>query len=113
MSKRHDQRERDRWARLRFAIVGPLLAAPPKPGELYAALLELSARHWQHPDRAQSVQFGLSTIRRWYYAARKVDDHVAVLRRRQRSDRGMRRVLPESLSAAIAAQYRAHPGWSF
>lgn len=113
MSKHHDQRDRDRWARLRFAIVGPLLAAPPEAGQLHAALLELSARHWQHPDSGQSVRFGLSTIRRWYYAARKVDDPVAVLKRRQRSDRGIRRVLPESLTAAIAAQYQAHPSWSF
>jgi putative transposase len=113
MSKQHDRRDRDRWARLRFAIVGPLLAAPPEPGQLHAALLELSARHWQHPDTGQSVRFGLSTIRRWYYAARKVDDPVAVLKRRQRSDYGMLRVLPESLTAAIAAQYQAHPSWSF
>lgn len=113
MSKQHDPRDRDRWARLRFAIVGPLLAAPPEPGQLHAALLTLSAKQWQHPDRAQSVRFGLSTIRRWYYAARKVDDPVAVLKRRQRSDRGIRRVLPVSLTAAIAVQYHAHPGWSF
>lgn len=113
MSQQHDQRDRDRWARLRFAIVGPLLAAPPAPGQLHAALRELSARHWQHPDTAQSVRFGLSTIRRWYYAARKVDDPVAVLKRRPRRDRGLRRVLPAALTAAIAAQYQAHPGWSF
>ncbi len=24
----------DRWARLRFAIIGPVLAAPPRRGEL-------------------------------------------------------------------------------
>jgi transposase InsO family protein len=112
MNKPHDSRDRDRWARLRFAIVGPLLAAPPEPGRLRAALLELSAQHWQHPERAQSVRFGLSTIRRWYYAARKGNDPVAVLKRRQRNDRGVRRVLPESLTAAIAAQYQAHPSWS-
>ena len=53
MSQAHDQRDRERWARLRFAIVGPLLAAPPAPGQLHAVLLELSARYWQHPDRAQ------------------------------------------------------------
>jgi len=113
MSKRNDQRDRNRWARLRFAIVGPLLAAPPEPGQLHAALLELSTKHWQHPDTAQSVRFGLSTIRRWYYAARKVDDPVAALKRRQRSDCGIRRVLPASLEAAIAAQYQAHASWSY
>jgi transposase InsO family protein len=113
MSKRNDPRDYDRWARLRFAIVGPLLAAPPEPGGLRAALLELSTRQWQHPERAQSVRFGLSTIRRWYYAARKGDDPVALLKRRQRNDRGMRRVLPALLTTAIAAQYQAHPNWSF
>ena len=40
---------RDGWARLRFAIVGPLLAAPPAPGELYRALRALSATTWRHP----------------------------------------------------------------
>ena len=28
--------DRDRWARLRFAIIGPLLAAPPTKGRLQA-----------------------------------------------------------------------------
>ncbi|WP_198007387.1 hypothetical protein [Nitrococcus mobilis] len=28
--------QRDRWARLRFTIIGALLAAPPPAGELYA-----------------------------------------------------------------------------
>ena len=40
--------DRDRWARLRFAIIGPLLAAPPAKGHLQAALRELSGRTWQH-----------------------------------------------------------------
>jgi len=112
MSKKHDQRDRDRWARLRFSIVGPLLACPPKPGQLHAALLELSAKQWQHPDSAQPVQFGLSTIRRWFYAARKVEDPVSVLKRRRRTDSGTSRVLPESLTGAIHAQHQAHPSWS-
>jgi hypothetical protein len=33
-----DPHKRDRWARLRFSIIGPLLAAPPAPKALYAAL---------------------------------------------------------------------------
>ena len=33
-----DLPQRDRWARLRFAIIGPLLAAPPDAGELHDAL---------------------------------------------------------------------------
>jgi transposase InsO family protein len=112
MSKKPQRADRERWARLRFAIVGPLLAAPPKPGQLLTALRELAAKHWQHPDRGEPVHFGLSTIRRWYYAARKVNDPVAVLKRRQRSDSGGHRVLPASLRAAIAAQYQLRPNWS-
>ena len=42
-----DARERARWARLRFAIIGPLLAAPPAPGELGPRLRELAARTWR------------------------------------------------------------------
>ena len=55
---RHDPRDRDRWARLRFAIIGPLLAAPPESGELRAALQALAARTWQHPTSGLPVRFG-------------------------------------------------------
>src|SRR5277367_3452820 len=30
-----------RWARLRFSIIGPLLASPPEPGELAGRISEL------------------------------------------------------------------------
>ena len=62
------QGDRDRWARLRFAIIGPLLAAPPAKGQLQAALRELSARSWQHPVSGEAVRFGMSTLERWYSA---------------------------------------------
>jgi putative transposase len=35
VTDRGDPVDRDRWARLRFAIIGPLLAAPPPPRESY------------------------------------------------------------------------------
>jgi hypothetical protein len=44
VTNENDLPQRDRWARLRFAIVGPLLVAPPAPGELRAALGALAAR---------------------------------------------------------------------
>jgi hypothetical protein len=40
---------RVRWARLRFAIIGPLLSAPAEAGELAARIAELAARPWRHP----------------------------------------------------------------
>jgi transposase InsO family protein len=105
--------DRDRWARLRFAIIGPLLAAPPAKGHLQAALRELSERTWQHPVSGRPVRFGLSTLERWLYAARGAgDDPVAVLRTRIRVDAGRSRLLSPTLMAAIEAQYKQHPSWS-
>ena len=105
--------DRDRWARLRFAIIGPLLAAPPAKGHLQAALRELSERTWQHPVSGRPVRFGLSTLERWLYAARGAgDDPVAVLRTRIRVDAGRSRQLSPTLMAAIEAQYKQHPSWS-
>src|SRR6266550_3303317 len=69
-----------RWAHLRFSIVGPLLAAPPPRGELEAELEKLAAKSWLHPVTGQPAQFSVSTIQRWYYAARaEKQDPVGVL----------------------------------
>jgi putative transposase len=113
MAVRRDPLDRDRWARLRFSIIGPLLAAPPQPGELRAALAALSAKTWRHPTTAMPVSFGLSTIERWFYAARRATlDPVAVLKTRVRADSGQQRVLAPALIETLSAQYREHPGWS-
>ena len=56
----------NRWACLRFAIIGPLLAAPPEPGELHEALEKLAAKNWIHPLTGLPVRFGFSTVERWY-----------------------------------------------
>lgn len=102
-----------RWAELRFAIVGPLLAAPPRRGELGKALEELSGRTWHHPTTGAPVRFGASTIERWLYRARREPrDRVAVLARRVRKDRGARPSLSEQVRQVIGTQYRDHTGWT-
>src|SRR6202140_5629667 len=63
-------RSHERWARFRFSVIGPLLAAPPERGELQEQLKSLAAKKWHHPISGQPVQFGLSTIERWFYTAR-------------------------------------------
>ena len=55
-----DPPERDRWARMRFLIIGPLMAAPPAPRQLGAALLALAAKTWRHPVSGLDVRFGAS-----------------------------------------------------
>ena len=62
MSSTTDPLKRDRWARLRFSIIGPLLAAPPAAGELQSALTLLAVKRWRHPPRASKC---VSASRRW------------------------------------------------
>jgi putative transposase len=104
----------DEWARFRFSVVGPLLAAPPHPGELATELARLAAKVWRHPVSGEPVHFAQSTIERWYYAARRERrDPVGVLRRRIRKDAGHARGVSLALAQAIRAQHRQHPGWTY
>lgn len=112
MDRSHDSRH-DRWARLRFSIVGPLLAAPPGRGDLREELEKLAQKTWRHPISGEPTRFGLSTIERWYYAARNErQDPVGVLRRRVRKDAGHAACISTNLAQALRAQHRAHPAWS-
>ena len=104
--------QRERWARVRFAIIGPLLAAPPPDGDLQAALAALAAKTWRHPVTGLDVRFGVSTLERWYYAARAAPDPVAVLRNRVRADRGAFPSVLPAAREALQTQYRDHPGWT-
>lgn len=104
--------KRDRWAHLRFSIIGPLLAAPPEPGQLYSALRDLAAKTWRHPLSGGDIQFAAATIERWYYAARHAGDPVKRLRDRRRGDLGTFHSLEPAVIAALRAQYGAHPGWT-
>ena len=103
----------ERWARLRFAVVGPLLASPAPAGQLRAELERLAEREWEHPSGKGPVRFAVSTIERWYYQARAADnDPVGALKRRPRADAGRVRAMSPALIEALRAQYRAHPSWS-
>lgn len=102
------------WARFRFSVVGPLLAAPASRGELQAQLQSLAAKSWRHPITGDWVQFGLSTIERWYYTARNEKrDPVQALRRKIRSDQGQHPALGPQVRELLLTQYRQHPGWSY
>ena len=103
----------ERWAQLRFAVVGPLLASPPPQGQLRAELERLAERTWKHPVSGQPVQFAVSTIERWLLAARNArHDPVRALRRKRRTDAGRQDSLNAAARRALVAQYQAHPGWS-
>jgi hypothetical protein len=114
MRKPDDPRSHEAWASLRFAIVGPLLASPPRErGELRRALEELARRSWSHPLTGEPVRFAASTIERWYYRARSAPrDPVAALRNRVRRDVGSQASLSPLLRQAVQRQYEDHPSWT-
>jgi transposase InsO family protein len=106
-------RSHERWAHLRFGVVGGLLASPPAPGELCAELSRLAEKPWRHPTTGELVRFGLSTIERWYYAARAGSNPVGVLRRKLRQDSGRFLAITDKLAQALRRQYAEHPSWSY
>jgi len=107
-------RSHEQWARFRFSVIGPLLAAPPERGDLQEQLKSLAAKKWHHPISGQPVQFGQSTIERWFYTARnEKKDPVQALRRKIRSDQGGHPALSPKVRELLAAQYRQHPNWSY
>ena len=113
MTNSRSPRTHERWARLRFSVIGQLLAAPPAKGELRAAIVALAARQWCHPDTGEAVSFGFSTIQRWFYIAlRERNDPVGKLRRKRRADAGHERVMSDAVRQAALSQYAAHKSWS-
>src|SRR5262245_57006008 len=108
-----DKRVHARWARFRFSVIGHLLAAPPRRGELAGAITALAERTWQHPISGEPTRFGFSTIECWYYKALKArSDPVGVLRRKLRIDAGLQPAISSAVRQALIAQYAAHKSWS-
>jgi transposase InsO family protein len=103
---------REAHARLRFSIIGALFAAPPAKGELHGALRTLAAKPWRDPVTGLDVRFGVSTLERWYYTARRARDPVAALTDRLRAQAGRFPSLSAQAEAALILQYRQHPGWT-
>jgi putative transposase len=113
MTHRRQPRIHDRWAQLRFSVIGHLLADPPRKGALRRAIDVLAAREWRHPGTGAPVRFGASTIERWYYTAlRERQDPVGVLRRKPRRDAGRQASMTAALRQVLGSQYAAHPSWS-
>lgn len=79
---------------------------------MHSALAALAAKDWRHPVPGLDVRFGVSTLERWYYAARAAADPLAVLKNRLRGDIGRFPSLSPAAIECLTAQYRKHPGWS-
>lgn len=112
MAKKHDSRVHERWAAFRFSVVGHLLAAPPPKGGLDAEIEALAAKEWQHPTTGEPVQFGYSTIERWFYECRSENDPVGALRRKVRVDAGHQTSVTNAVRQALLSLYEQHKSWS-
>jgi transposase InsO family protein len=102
------------WARFRFSVIGPLLAAPQSRGELKASIQSLAEKIWTHPVTGADVRYSARTIETWYYKAKNAPhgDPVCALRRAIRKDAGKVSVSPK-LAEHLRAQYREHSHWSY
>lgn len=105
---------RARWARLRFSIIGSLLASPPEPGQLQERIEELADKQWEHATTGQPTTFSASSIARWYYKVRGDEpDPFGKLARKTRKDAGLHPTISVELGKAIAEQYRDHRSWQY
>ncbi len=104
---------RVRWARLRFQIIGQLLATPPASGELAARIAELAAKSWRHPSTDEVVRFSAKAIERWFYAARSAQDPIRALERKVAKHAGSHPSVPEAVAEEIRRLRRDHPRWSY
>jgi putative transposase len=104
---------RVRWARLRFQIIGQLLAAPPEPGELAARIADLAARSWRHPTTGEVIRFSVKAIERWFYAARGKDEPIRALERKVPKHAGSHPSVSDAVAVEIARLRRDHPRWSY
>jgi transposase InsO family protein len=102
-----------RWARLRFSIIGQLLASPPEPGALVVRIDELASKSWTHPTTGEAIRFSAKTIERMYYVARGEADPLRALERKVPKHAGTHPSVSPALAAALERQYRDHPRWSY
>lgn len=102
----------ERWAVLRHSIIGPLLAAPPRQGELAEELRKLAKKIWRHPATGDGVSFGMSTLERWLSVAKHARDPVGALRTKVRRDKGKQMITP-ALKEALKTLHEQHPTWTY
>jgi putative transposase len=104
VTERQNLRVHERWARLRFSVIGQLLAAPPAKGTLRGELAKLAAREWRHPVSGGPVRFSISTIERCYRRAiNERQDPVGVLQRKVRTDLGQQTSMTDAVRQALFA----------
>ena len=102
-----------RWARLRFSIIGPLLASPPQRGQLADRIAKLAATPWKHPTSSEELYLSGKTIEKLFYAARGAADPLVALARKVPKHAGTHPSVSLALATAIETQYAEHRSWIY
>ena len=114
MPTANDTPMRVRWARLRFQIIGPLLAALPGDDDsLWPRIEEAAAKTYRHPITGAPVRYAAKTIESWYYIARKETDPFEALARKVPKHAGTHPAVSARVAAEVAQQHADHPAWSY
>jgi transposase InsO family protein len=113
MNQDDDAPPRLRWARLRFSIIGQLLASPPSPGELGGRITKLAETPWRHPTTGEVLHYRPKTIEKMYYAVRYEADPFLALQRKVPKHAGTHPTVTEALEKAVRKQYDEHRGWTY
>jgi len=96
-------------ALFRFAVLGDLVHAQLRRGELRRALRKKSKEVWLCPD-GKSRRISAKTIQAWVYAYRKLGFEGLVPQGRR--DKGSSRAIPQTLQPLILDMKREDPGRS-
>ena len=102
-----------RWAQVRFAIIGGLLAQPPGKEELRDRLIALSEQTWQHPISGAPMRVSLRSIRRWYDAARRDHQPTQALTRAVRKDAGTSTRIDAAIARHLEQSWQDHRRWRY
>ena len=105
----------ERWATLRFSVVGHLLAAPPARGALAARARAARREEMAAPDhrRADDVSASRPSSAGTTRRGTRRSIRSACCGRKVRKDSAGKIAIADVLAQAMHAQYTAHRGWSY
>ena len=89
MSDESSTPARVRWARLRFQIIGQLLATPPEIGRARRAHRRAGGKSLAAPQHGRGGAISAKAIERWFDARRNAQDPIRALERKVPKHAGM------------------------
>lgn len=94
-------------AMFRASVIGHLVCATLKRGQLKKGLEKLTEQRFRPPGSDVARAYSFSTLERWYYAYK--NEGLEGLKPTPRSDRGHGRALSDELKTLLCEIRRAHP----